>query len=159
MSDHSDLKKVLDSLAELEKTLVDRNYDEKVKSDKQFNAPSPKDKHETAYTKILDAYADNIVQTLNKKSLFKTCVFWLTFALLAGGFLLLVGLLVILILCKPFTGIAEWCTVVIPALVSFVTVFIVIPKVITEYLFNLEEEKYMSEIIKSIQNYDKENYT
>lgn len=156
MSDYSAVK------AELAKALADTNDNDKaqkVNSDKEFNAPSPKDKHETAYTTILDAYAANIVQTLDKKRTFKTQVFWLAFGLLVVAFLLLVGLLAVLICCKPFAGIAEWCSVMIPAMVSFVTVFIVIPQVITEYLFNSEEEKYMSEIIKNIQNYDKENHT
>lgn len=64
-------------------------------------------------------------------------------------------LLILLILKKPLTGIAEWCSIVVPALAAFLTVFLVIPKVVTEYLFNAEEEKYMSEIIRNIQNYDK----
>lgn len=149
MSNNSDVKKALAGLS----------GGGMVKSDKQFNDSSPKAKHETAYTKILDAYAANIDETLRRKRHYKTLIFWLAFALLAGVSLLLVGLLVILIWKKPLTGVAEWCSVVIPALVSFLTVFFVIPKVITEYLFNSEEEKYMSQIIKNIQTYDKENHT
>ena len=127
-----------------------------VKSDSRFNKETPKAKHENAYTTILDAYAENITETLKTKRLFKAMVFWLAFILLALVFILLVVLLVWSIWKKPFTGIKEWCTVIIPALVSFLTVFFVIPKIITEYLFNSEEEKYMSEIIKNIQTYDKE---
>ena len=134
-------------------------HGDKVKSDNQFNKPTPKDDHEQAYTKILDAYADNIHRTLKTKRLFKAMVFWLAFALLALVFILLVFLLVWSIWKKPFTGVKEWCTVIIPALVSFLTVFFVIPKIITKYLFNSEEEKYMSEIIKNIQSYDKEDHS
>lgn len=143
--------KVQEALAEL-------SGDELVESDKQFNTPSPKAEHETAYTKILDAYAKNIEKTLEKKRCYKSLIFWLSFGLLIGVFILLVVLLVILLWKKPFSGITEWCSIVIPALVSFLTVFFVIPKVITEYLFNSEEEKYMSEIIKNIQNYDKADH-
>lgn len=143
--------KVQEALAEL-------SDDKLVESDKQFNRPSPKAEHETAYTKILDAYAHNIEETLKKKRRFKSMIFWLSFCLLVGVFLLLIALLIILLFKKPFSGIAEWCSIVIPALVSFLTVFVVIPKVITEYLFNSEEEKYMSEIIKNIQNYDKADH-
>lgn len=92
---------------------------------------------------------------LIKPAVQHTMVFWLAFILLAAVFVLLVGLLIVLIWKKPFTSIAEWCSIVLPALVSFHTVFFVIPKVITEYLLNSEEEKYMSEIIKTIQNYDR----
>lgn len=143
----------------VQEVLAELSGDERVESDKQFNAPSPKAKHETAYTQILDAYAENIEKTLKKKRCYKSMIFWLAFILLAGVFVLLVGLLIVLIWKKPFTGIAEWCSIVLPALVSFLTVFFVIPKVITEYLFNSEEEKYMSEIIKNIQNYDKGDRT
>lgn len=139
------------ALAKLQGTLL-------VKSDARFNKETAKAKHESAYTTILDAYAENIEKTLKTKRLFKAMVFWLAFALLALVFLLLVGLLIWSVWKKPFTGLKEWCTVIIPALVSFLTVFFVIPKIITEYLFNSEEEKYMSEIIKNIQNYDKENH-
>ena len=128
-----------------------------VKSDARFNKETAKDKHENAYTTILDAYAENIEKTLKTKRLLKAMVFWLAFALLSIVFLLLVFLLFWLVWKKPFTGLKEWCTVIIPALVSFLTVFFVIPKIITEYLLNSEEEKYMSEIIKNIQNYDKES--
>lgn len=92
---------------------------------------------------------------LIKPAVQQIMIFWLAFILLVGVFVLLVGLLIVLIWKKPFTGIAERCSIVLPALVSFLTVFFDIPKVITEYLLNSEEEKYMSEIIKNIQNYDK----
>lgn len=145
MDNHSDVQKAI--------SMLSRN--EIVTSDKQFNNETPKDQHETAYTKILDAYAENIAETLKKKRCYKTRIFWLSYILLSGVAILLVVLLCVLIWKKPLTGVAEWCSVVIPALVSFLTVFFIIPKIITEYLFNAEEEKYMSEIINNIQNYDK----
>ncbi len=131
------------------------NLEEKaaVQNDSQFNKPTSKEKHEDAYTKILDAYAADIVETLEKKSIYKSHVFWLSFSLLVGVSLLIVYLLRF----KTLSTVTEWCMVVLPALVSFLTVFFVIPKIITEYLFNSEEEKYMSEIIKNIQNYDKKD--
>lgn len=145
----------MDNTSGLQKALAALSDTGIVESDTEFNAPSPKDKHETSYTEILDAYAENIRETLKKKRLYKTFTFWLSFSLLTGVFVLFVVLLILLILKKPLTGIAEWCSIVVPALAAFLTVFLVIPKVVTEYLFNAEEEKYMSEIIRNIQNYDK----
>ncbi len=37
---------------------------------------------------------------------------------------------------------------------TYITAIIVIPKHITEYLFNSDEEKYMSEVMKIIVEYD-----
>lgn len=39
--------------------------------------------------------------------------------------------------------------------VSFASVFIVLPKIIAEYLFNTSDEKNMVDIIKNMQEYDK----
>lgn len=129
-----------------------------VESDTEFNKSSPKDKHETAYTDILDAYKDNIKSTLAKKSTYKPIIFWLSFSFLLIAFLMVLILVISFVFWQEplFDDTIELCAVIIPALASFLTVFFVIPKVVTEYLFNTEEEKYMSEIIKSIQNYDKD---
>lgn len=177
MSDHPDIKEVSAGSGDAKTALGEKatesgstktdvqeqiadlsSSNKKEVDDEGFFVPSPKDKHETSYTAILDAYADNIKETLKIKRSYKTWVFWLTFILLAGVSLFPILLLVIAIFWKP-ANLAEWCTVVLPVLISFLTVFIVIPEVITKYLFNSEEEKYMSEIIKNIQNYDKENHT
>ena len=43
---------------------------------------------------------------------------------------------------------------VIASVVSLLSAFMVIPKIIADYLYNSEEEKYLSEIIGKIQEYD-----
>lgn len=130
--------------------------DEAVKTDRRFNNSTPKECHEASYTDILDAYTENVRETIKTKRCYKTIVFWTSMVLLVATFLLLVITIITFALKKQQPEIIEWCSAFIPAIVSFLTVFIVIPKVITKYLFNSEEEKYMSEIIKNIQTYDKE---
>lgn len=44
---------------------------------------------------------------------------------------------------------------VIPAISSLIVAFIKIPEIIAQYLFNAEEDKNMTTIIKNIQDYDK----
>lgn len=126
------------------------NDKDKINSDADFNA---KQKHEEDYTNILHAYTENLKDSLNIKSRYKKKIFWFSFCTLVGS-VILVPLTIL------FTPKDDWFTylsVLLPILTSFLTVFIVIPKIITEYLFNTDEEKYMSEIIKHIQNYDSEN--
>ena len=120
-------------------------------TDDEFNAEKNVSRHEKRYTDILDAYTDSLQETLKRKLKYKTWIFWLSFVLLCAfpiGFVILVS-------TKRFDSISEWCAVIVPVLISFLTVFIVIPQVITQYLFNAEEEKYMSDVIKHIQDYDR----
>lgn len=51
--------------------------------------------------------------------------------------------------CRNFAGI-------IAALVSLIGTFMVVPQMITEYLFNKEEEQHLTNIISKIQEYDRD---
>lgn len=135
---------------EVKAAIDDLGSGQPVKTDDQFNKPTSIQKHEDCYTRILDAYTDNLERTLKRKLRYKRLVFWFSYLLL-----ILVCIFIAIILTKNYRDLTQAVTVIIPAIVSFLTVFIVIPKVITEYLFNADEEKYMSEIIKNIQSYDK----
>ena len=55
-------------------------------------------------------------------------------------------------------SIIDLLAALVPSLVSLITSFIVIPKVIAKYLFNIKEENSMVEIIKSLQSYDDDLY-
>lgn len=119
-------------------------------NDDEFNSEKNIIEHEKLYTDILSAYTESLKITLKRKLFYKKCVFWLSYALLCifpAGFICLV-------FKYDFKSLVEWCSLIIPVLISFLTVFIVIPHVITQYLFNAEEEKYMSDVIKHIQDYD-----
>lgn len=125
-------------------------------TDDEFNAVRNVNQHERRYTDILNAYADDLDSTLKKKRTYKTIIFWLSFFLLCLFPVVFVALIVIItFFSASFENITNWISVIVPVLISFLTVFIVIPQVITQYLFNAEEEKYMSDIIKHIQDYDK----
>ena len=46
----------------------------------------------------------------------------------------------------------------ISVLIELVSAIIVLPKIIAEYLFNKEEDRNMTEIIKSMQNYNEKKH-
>lgn len=46
-------------------------------------------------------------------------------------------------------------TVLVPAISSLIVAFLKIPKIIAEYLFNINEDNLMNSIIENIQKYDK----
>ncbi len=43
---------------------------------------------------------------------------------------------------------------IISSMAAMMTVFIVLPKIMTKYLFDVEEEKNIYNIVKQIQDYD-----
>lgn len=110
-------------------------------------------KHGELYTKLLSIYVDDIKLTLDKKRYLKeefyyTCERILNFT--CAVFFIVIALMLIGVV--PVTHVS----VLIGTVVSFLTVFIVVPHTITKYLFNTEEEKYMTDIIKSVQAHDVE---
>ena len=56
---------------------------------------------------------------------------------------------------KVEIGYMEIITSIISSMVALITVFIVLPKIMTKYLFDTEEEKNIYSIVKQIQDYDK----
>ena len=46
-------------------------------------------------------------------------------------------------------------TIILPSVSSLLVAFIKIPKIIAKYLFNADEDYYMSLILKNIQDYDR----
>ncbi|MGM9664376.1 MAG: hypothetical protein ACI3XF_05995, partial [Eubacteriales bacterium] len=49
----------------------------------------------------------------------------------------------------------KWLAAIIPLMISFLTVFIVIPKIITNYLFDKDEENHMLELLKVLIEHDR----
>lgn len=109
--------------------------------------------HGKLYTRLLKIYVDNIGNTLERKRILKEqfyhlCEFILAFTC-AVFFIMIFFML---------TGVVPVDNIIaiIGTFVSFLTVFIVIPHTVATYLFNTEEEKYMTDIIKSVQDHDVE---
>ena len=149
MEDSEDAaKSFLDSFLD-----VQSPADEISDSDLQARDTANMIKHGELYTQLLDIYVSDIKVTLRskrklKEEFYDICVFLLIFT--CTVFCLVVLLMIL--------GLVPSDSVAIPVgiIVSFLTVFIVIPHTITTYLFNTEVEKYMAEIIKSVQDHDVE---
>lgn len=115
-------------------------------------------KHSGEYDKLLSAYTSHIEKTLTSKRRMK---FWFY---LISIIVLIVSTLT-LIICVIYTidginnsnlGLLDYIPSCATALLSFLTVYIVIPKIIAKYLFNSHEEDVMKDIVTSIQEYDKQ---
>lgn len=144
MNDDNRIKEIVESLSE--EKLID--------TDQEFNKNKFVEEHEKDYSKILEAYSDYLQKNLDRKHCFKGIIFWVSISLLVMVVILFIDTIHTLSLNRCF-DLVTWISQIAPVVISFLTVFIVIPQIITKYLFNTEEEKYMSEIIKNIQDYDR----
>ena len=114
--------------------------------------------HNRQYTELLKAYVKDFQQNSldkkrNKKQLF----------IIAKGLLVFTPVITVLYMfvtlgCLVFQKIdfLESLPGLFTALASLIGTFMVVPQMITKYLFNKNEEKHLSEIIGKIQEYDKE---
>lgn len=123
----------------------------------------PKEIHDRLYSHLLYVYTEDVERNLKNKSLLKNIFFYTVMGVflvtsLGGGFLFL----------KFFSwvqnadhldtmkSIVSVVGVAIPTLSTMIVSLVKIPEIITKYLFNVQEEKYMKQIIKNLQDYDKE---
>ena len=103
-----------------------------------------------SYNLILKHYEEYIKETMATKTSNKKVMFFVSIGILVVTVL---GTFWFLIFNKT-ESISILLTTVVPLVVSFLTVFIIIPRLITEYLFNKDEEKYMIELLSKMLEYD-----
>lgn len=113
--------------------------------------------HNEQFSKLLKAYVDDfeknsVQKRKNKEIIFKIAknlLIWVPVAV----FLFISGTLMGIIAQKidMLEGFASLFT----ALGTLIGTFMMIPKMITRYLFNKSEEEHLAEIIGKIQEYDK----
>ena len=128
-----------------------------------INERTAHDKYTDAYIDILKAYEKHISDSVSKKSALKDKFFSLINGLMKTLIVLFFisvivafGIFVLMILNNY-----ESVAIIIGAvtgMVSTVSTLILsifkLPEIIAQYLFNVEEDKYMIDIIKNIQNYE-----
>lgn len=114
--------------------------------------------HSEKYGELLDIYTQFVQTTLNSKHEMKSSFFKLSTDILKVIIVCFTTSIVIsitLVLVYGTKYISSILPVLLPELISFLTIFIVIPKTIAKYLFNSKEENIMKDIVVSIQNFDK----
>lgn len=112
--------------------------------------------HSEQYTNILKAYCEtyknNSTDKLNSRKIMCICSIIILVAVT-----LFIGVTIIFVLVLVACGknnIPVFISTIISSLVTFGGTYLVIPKMITGYLFNKEEENNLKEIIAKIQEYD-----
>lgn len=103
------------------------------------------------YNDILGDYRDAIHNTLTSKHVYKIITYIIVSAILVA---ITASTIVLLFMYRKFDTV-EWIAVAVPMMISFLTTFIVIPKIIAGYLFDKDEEKHMTDLLKILIEYDK----
>lgn len=114
--------------------------------------------HSYNYDNILSEYSSHVSKTLKTKRFMKLFFFWLSILVMIFCIVFIVGSVIVIFSESKNNSNFSIEDYIIPsftALSSFLTIFIVIPKIIAEYLFNSNEDSVMKDIVSSIQEYDK----
>ena len=108
--------------------------------------------HNSDYTKLLGCYVENLSKTLKAKYWFKIIFF---------GFIMFAIIIVLDIFMRSINyalqceEMSAAIVAIIGGFVSLISATIALPSIIAQYLFNIDEEKDASEIIKNMQEFDK----
>lgn len=145
----------------IKKNLQNINKIQRVESDEELlhkSDTSNLSKHNKQYTSLLKAYVEDFKynsknKRKNKEVLFriaKNLLIWIP--IISGLFMFLtLGCLALNLI-----DVIESLPGLFTALVSLLGTFMVIPQMITNYLFNEKEEEHLAEIINKIQKYDRD---
>lgn len=149
-----------------EESLVERNLenindDLRVKKDDRLlykSDTSSLSAHNQQYTELLRAYVFDFRENSNAKRKNKTSMFRIAKGLLIGIPAAIIMFLLLCLLCLALDKVTviEILPEIVTALVTLLGTFMVIPQMITKYLFNKKEEENLALIIGKIQEYDRD---
>lgn len=109
--------------------------------------------HNTSFDELLKAYVKNTKRNLLMKLILKVIFFICCMLILIVLFAFLIYSSMYCL--KNEVSQNSLITVMVANVISFLTSFIVLPHTIANYLFNNKEDENMTQIIKNIQDYDK----
>ncbi len=107
---------------------------------------------EDLFNKLLDAYIDAFSNKTDKQNRLKKPFFWIILVILI---LITIAPIATSITLAVVGGLSDiqYISVIVACFVELLTAFIVLPKIIAKYLFNLKEDKHFIKIVKTMQKY------
>lgn len=113
--------------------------------------------HNKQYTLLLQSYINYFNVTSKDKRKNKKILFTISMILLVGipVVTILIMLIILYCLATDKIDVFESLPELIATLSTLFGTFIIIPKMITKYLFNKKEDDHLANIISKIQEYDK----
>ncbi len=135
-----------------------KNQQIKSETDLGKSDASSLSKHNEQYTALLKAYVDGFKNDSENKRKNKEVIFIIAKQLLIfiPLFTVLFMFATLILLALHIIDFVESIPGLLAALASLIGTFMIIPQMITEYLFNKDEENHLAEIISKIQEYDRD---
>lgn len=112
-------------------------------------------KRSSAYTRIITSYGEDLSEKLEQNRRQKEQVFQICILILALVFILWAIVLLACMFNPLKYSIQSIIALLTATVIPFLTSFIVLPEIITKYLFNHEEESALVKILISLLEYDK----
>lgn len=114
--------------------------------------------HNEQYTELLKAYVEDFKYNAINKRKNKQELFMIAKNLLKWIPIITFIFMFVTLMCMAFgkVDVLEALSGLVTALAALLGTFMIVPKMITKYLFNKKEEKHLAEIISKIQDYDRE---
>lgn len=113
-------------------------------------------RHNEQFSDLLCSYVNNYKESCKSKLKDRKWLFWVSVALMC--IITIVTVITIiwsLMIIKDNRGnTMDVLPQVVGSVVSLISAILVIPKIIAGYLYNMDEEKYLADIIGKIQDYD-----
>lgn len=153
---------IIDNEQQMAREIVDQNLTsllEVIEVDYQLEHSDKRNlkKHNKLYTKLLKQYVINFENISNIKKVYKKGIIDILLLMMIGIPTAVIALLYYIM--ENFYGQEDLPILIsgtLTGIVSLISAFVVIPKIIISYLFNAKEEENMTAIIKNIQDYDKQ---
>lgn len=113
-----------------------------------------KKERDKKYTELVKNYASLVKNTVQFKTEVR-CMAFYTILFVFGAIVLgTIALVVYIVIFKDTPTIGDY-SAIIASMMTLISSIIIIPQKIVDFIFNQEEEKYMVEVIKNTQDFDK----
>lgn len=148
-----------EAIADMEQDAKEVRYDSDLELLNRLNRSDIEsiESHNLSYKSLLNVYLNSMGNNLIQKSKMKKSFFVISCIIMVSVCILeAIGILfpfVSVLLGYSLSAIS--CIPLVSSLISFFTVFIIIPQIIAKHLFNDKDENIMTNIFKDIQDYDK----
>lgn len=108
-----------------------------------------KKERDKLYTKIVSDYEDVVIKNYKAKLQFKFVSFYITIALMCA----ITATFILVMLNAHVSSVIDYIKVG-ATIVSFLAAFIALPKIMTKYIFNKDEDDMMHKFISDIRDSD-----
>lgn len=106
------------------------------------------------YTELVETYTNYVKDTAQFKKNKRNCAFIVFISSFVAIILCTTFLVIYIVFLKDSPSIGDY-SAIIASMAALISTIIILPQKIIDFIFNQEEEKYIVEVIKNTQDFDK----